>query len=133
MSFQFPDSHFIDLSISPNAVELVLFLNFFFPPFQWHCPNWLSSWSSPLSNLYLSTFIYPSVRLSIHPLIHLIYWLLFASITCVHPPRFGFESLCSLPNLSLKQRFSSKVLRYNGYHGYVTSYKLSVFVNDLFS
>ena len=37
----------------------------------------------------------------------------------------------SLPNLSLKQRFSSKVLRYNGYHEYIASNKLSVFVNDL--
>ena len=33
--------------------------------------------------------------------------------------------------LSLKQRFSSKVLRYNGYHEYIAFNKLSVFVSDL--
>ena len=105
--------------------------NFFFPWLQWHCPSWLSCWSLRciISSYWL---LFTCLSVSTHPVLDPFNLLAtFPSITWVHSPRFTSESLHSPPNHSLKQRFSSKVLRYNGYHGYIASNKLSVFVNDL--
>lgn len=97
--------------------EICLFWFFSSLSFRGTVP--IGSLPSPLNSLTSThplLFICLSLCSSIHFLIYFTYWFLFPFITYICSWRFSFEPHCCLPNLSLKQRFSSKMFWYSDYH-----------------
>lgn len=83
VSFQFPDCHSLDISISLNAVEFYeTGHSFIIFSSLWVSGTVPVDSLSSLLNSLISTYFYLSVHLSISLLTYLIYWLLFPPL-CV--------------------------------------------------